>query len=106
MFTTKELPVPLTRRLTLLALAAAMAGTPLFMQTACAQTANTLQQTVERTVLSNPEIRARFQNLQASLEGQNVAKGGLLPQVDLQGQLGHEPTRLRITGIALLIPCN
>ncbi|CAM5425948.1 TolC family outer membrane protein [Eoetvoesiella caeni] len=90
MFTTKELPVPLTCRLTLLALAAAMAGTPLFMQTACAQTANTLQQTVERTVLSNPEIRARFQNLQASLEGQNVVKGGLLPQVDLQGQLGHE----------------
>lgn len=88
MFIAQKLPVLFARHLKLLTLA--LASSLLSIQTAHAQASGTLQQAVERTVLTNPEIRARFQTLQASLEGQNVAKGGLLPQVDVQGQLGHE----------------
>lgn len=55
-----------------------------------AQAATTLEQAVEKTVLSHPEIRARFQDFQSTLEGQNVARGGLLPEVNLQGWTGRE----------------
>lgn len=50
----------------------------------------TLEQAVEKTVLSNPEIRARFQDFQSTLEGQKVARGALLPEVNLQGWVGRE----------------
>lgn len=55
-----------------------------------AQPVLTLEQTVEKTVLSNPEIRARFQDFQSTLEGQKIARGGLLPEVNLQGWTGQE----------------
>ncbi|ARP86999.1 TolC family outer membrane protein [Bordetella genomosp. 9] len=50
----------------------------------------TLHQVVEQTLLTNPEIQARYNDFRASLEGQNVARGGFLPQVNAQGWLGHE----------------
>lgn len=52
--------------------------------------ASSLTEVVERTVLSNPEIKARFQDFQSSLEGQNVVRGGLLPEVTAQGWAGRE----------------
>jgi len=55
-----------------------------------AQPAAGLAQTVEQTILTNPEIRARFHEFQSSLEGQNVARGALLPQVSAQGWSGRE----------------
>src|SRR5690606_8728581 len=39
---------------------------------------------------SHPEVRARFQDFQSSLEGQNVARGGFLPDVSVQGWTGKE----------------
>lgn len=50
----------------------------------------TLYQVVEQTLLTNPEIQARYNDFRSSLEGQNVARGGFLPQVNAQGWLGHE----------------
>lgn len=54
------------------------------------QTVNTLEEVVGRAVMTNPEVRARFQDFQSSLEGQNVRFGGLLPEVNLQGWTGRE----------------
>lgn len=54
-----------------------------------AQSSN-LPEVIERTIISNPEIRARFQDFQSTLEGQNVAFGGLLPEVTAQGWVGRE----------------
>lgn len=49
-----------------------------------------LDEVVERTVLTHPEIRARFQDFQSTLEGQNVVRGGLLPEINAQGWTGRE----------------
>jgi len=54
-----------------------------------AQTAS-LEEIVEQAVLTNPEIRARFQDFKSSLEGQNVRRGALLPEVTAQGWTGRE----------------
>ncbi|MBC7204010.1 MAG: TolC family outer membrane protein, partial [Pusillimonas sp.] len=50
----------------------------------------TLRETVEKAIFTNPEIRAQFQTFIASLETQNFTKGDLRPSVDLQAQLGRE----------------
>ena len=55
-----------------------------------AQQATSLSQSVERAVLTHPELGARFQDFQSSLEGQNVARGALLPEVNASGWLGRE----------------
>ncbi|SHI45426.1 TolC family outer membrane protein [Pollutimonas bauzanensis] len=68
---------------------AALAATATFVNVAWAQSSS-LEQSVEKTVLSNPEVRARFQDFQSTLEGQNVVNGGLLPQVTAQGWTGRE----------------
>lgn len=49
-----------------------------------------LEQSVEKAVLSNPDIGARFQDFQSSLEGKNVARGALLPEVNATGRVGRE----------------
>lgn len=43
----------------------------------------TLQQIVEKTVTSNPEVQARYHNFTASEQETLVTRGNLLPQVDL-----------------------
>lgn len=60
-----------------------------FCSSAWADT-STLEQSVERAILSNPEVSAQFQDFQSSLEGQKVGRGRLLPEVNLQGWTGHE----------------
>lgn len=52
--------------------------------------ATSLEESVERAVLSNPEISARFQDFQSGLEGKNVARGALLPEVNVTGRVGRE----------------
>lgn len=52
--------------------------------------AMTLEQTVEKAILSNPEVGARFHDFQSSLEGKNVARGALLPEVNVSGWTGRE----------------
>ena len=50
----------------------------------------TLNQIVEQTLLSNPEIQAKYHDFQASLEGQSVARAAFFPQINAQGYLGRE----------------
>ncbi|WP_373454196.1 TolC family outer membrane protein [Bordetella genomosp. 1] len=53
----------------------------------------TLTQVVEHTLLTNPEIQARYHDFQASLEGQTVARGAYFPQLNAQGYYGREYRR-------------
>lgn len=57
---------------------------------AAAQQPGALEAAVQTTILTNPEVRARFQEFQAKLEGEHAARGALLPQVSAQGWTGHE----------------
>lgn len=49
-----------------------------------------LQESVERAVLTNPDIGARFQDFQSSLEGKNVGRGALLPEINATARVGRE----------------
>ena len=49
-----------------------------------------LQAVVEKVLMTHPEVQARFQDFNSSVEGQNVASGGLRPQVTAQGWVGKE----------------
>lgn len=51
--------------------------------TANADTLPTLQQIVEKTVTSNPEVQARYHNFTAAEQETLVTRGRLLPQLDL-----------------------
>ena len=74
------------RNVRILALAISIA----FTGASYAQGATPLSQSVERAILTNPELGARFQDFQSSLEGENVARGALLPEVNASGWLGRE----------------
>lgn len=54
-----------------------------FSTVAEAETLVTLQQIVEKTVTSNPEVQARYHNFTAAENETLVTRGNLLPQVDL-----------------------
>lgn len=49
-----------------------------------------LEDSVEKAVLSNPEIGAQFQDFQSSLEGKKVARGALLPEINASARAGRE----------------
>lgn len=49
-----------------------------------------LNKVVEYALINNPEVQARYQDFRSALEGQNVARGGLLPQVNANGWIGRE----------------
>lgn len=54
-----------------------------------AQTAS-LEETIEKAILTNPEVRVMFNDFQSALEGKNVKFGELLPEVTAQGWTGRE----------------
>ncbi|WP_260986243.1 TolC family outer membrane protein [Bordetella genomosp. 13] len=58
--------------------------------TAAGGSSITLNQVVENTLLTNPEIQARYHDFRSALEGQAVSRGGYLPQVNAQGYYGRE----------------
>jgi len=62
-------------------------------QVAYAQTANSLKQVVEESIMTHPEIRARYQDFRATLEDQNALRGNYRPQLNLQGWFGRESRR-------------
>ncbi len=66
-----------------------LAGSLALPALASAQMAS-LNEAVESAVLGNPEIHAKFNDFTSSLEGQNVSRGGLLPQVTAQGWVGRQ----------------
>ena len=62
----------------------------LFGGSVWAQPANSLQGTVERAILNNPEVRFRHQNLLAITGEQDAAKGGWFPKIDLSVDSGKK----------------
>jgi len=54
------------------------------------QKAIELNQVVERSIMTHPEIRARYHDFRSSMEGQNMLRGNYRPQVNAQGWIGHE----------------
>lgn len=55
---------------------------------ASAQTPTTLKDAVERAVLQNPEVKLKFENLEASSSEQDAAKGGWRPRIDIEVATG------------------
>lgn len=51
---------------------------------------HTINETVESAVLNSPQIRAQFNDFVSSLEGQNVQRGELLPQLTVEGWTGRQ----------------
>lgn len=54
------------------------------------EVATTLDRVVERTLLSHPEVRARYHEFQSAQEGQVVARGGYFPRINATASYGHE----------------
>jgi len=52
--------------------------------------AATLEQVVEESIMSHPEIRARYHDFRSAMEGQRVVRGNYLPQLSAQGWVGRE----------------
>lgn len=50
----------------------------------------TINEAVEAAVLNSPQIRAQFNDFVSSLEGQNVQRGALLPQLSVEGWTGRQ----------------
>lgn len=65
-----------------------MAG--LYATTAGAQPLVTLQDTVKKAVVSNPEVQARWHAFLSSKHEQDVARGGYYPRLDLTTGVGRE----------------
>lgn len=55
----------------------------------------TLQGAVEEAVVRNPEVLARYHAFTAASEEVGVARGGLLPRLDLDGHVGSETLEQR-----------
>ena len=62
----------------------------LFSAAAVAQTPVTLQETVKKAIVSNPEVQASWHAFLSSRHEQDVARGGYFPRVDLQTGIGRE----------------
>ena len=60
-----------------------MFASVLLPQNVSAEPLVTLQQIIEKTVTSNPEVQARYHNFTSAEYETLVARGGLLPRVDL-----------------------
>ena len=81
------------RTISALAFVLAGSGAPAFAANASpASTAGpgTLSHAVETAVLTHPEIQARFNDFISTLEGQEIARGAMRPQVSAQGWVGKE----------------
>lgn len=62
---------------------------------ASAADVSTLRGAVEQAVLQNPEVLARYHVMTAASEEVSVARGGLMPRLDLAGHIGSETLEQR-----------
>jgi len=60
------------------------------LQAAQAQNATSLNEVVEESIMTHPEIRASYHEFRAAMEGQKVLRGNYLPQINAQGWVGRE----------------
>lgn len=54
------------------------------------QQSRSLAESVEKAILSHPEVQARFHDFLTTLEGQNIERGALRPQVSAEAWTGRE----------------
>ncbi len=54
------------------------------------ETVTTLSGVVERTLLSHPEVRAKYHEFQSALEGQTAARAAYFPRVSATASYSHE----------------
>jgi len=54
------------------------------------QATTSLNRVVEESIMTHPEIQARYHDFLSALEGQNVLRGNFRPQVNAQGWVGRE----------------
>ncbi|MCB1960458.1 MAG: TolC family protein, partial [Rhodocyclaceae bacterium] len=76
----------MTRPVRSVLLAVLLSTSPL----ALAAPAATVQEAVQRAVISNPEVQASWHAFRAAQEEQEVARGGYYPRVDLTAGIGRE----------------
>jgi len=55
-----------------------------------AQQSRSLPESMEKSVLSHPEVQARYHDFLSTLEGKNIERGGLRPQVSVEAWSGRE----------------
>ena len=67
-----------------------LAGGILALPLAASAQAVSMKEAVQSAVLGNPEIHARFNDFTSALEGQNVVRGAMLPQITAQGWTGRQ----------------
>ena len=59
-----------------------------------AQTADPLKAAVEKAVLTNPEVSARFHAYRAAIDAIDVARAAYRPRLDLSASVGHDSDRI------------
>jgi len=55
-----------------------------------AQQSRSLPESMEKSVMSHPEVQARYHDFLSTLEGKNIERGGLRPQVSVEAWTGRE----------------
>ena len=73
---------------------------------AFAQPSSTLKEAVERTVLQNPEVKFKYQNLEAARGDHDAAKGAWRPRIDMEATTGSLSTFAPPQTDALLYKSN
>lgn len=63
--------------------------------TATAQPTDPLRASVEKAIQSNPEVSAQFNAYRAADEAIGVSRGGLLPRIDLDANVGRDRETIR-----------
>src|ERR1043165_5786211 len=61
---------------------------------AIAQSADPLKTAVEKAVLTNPEVSARFHAYRAANDAVDLARAASRPRVDLSANVGHDSDRI------------
>jgi adhesin transport system outer membrane protein len=59
-----------------------------------AQSTDTLRAAAEKAVTTNPDVTARFNAFRAAGDAVDIARGGLLPRVDLNASAGQDNDRI------------
>lgn len=74
--------------------ATAIAALLLAAGSAAAQTTDTLRAAAEKAVAGHPDVLARFNAYRAAADAVDVARGGLLPSLDLNAAVGRGQDRI------------
>lgn len=83
-------------RFNTLALAAAIALLPCAIQVTAqtSQTADPLRSAVEKAVLTNPDVSARFNAYRASIDAVDAARAAYFPKLDLSASVGYDKDKI------------